>query len=256
MKDGGKALGGVSSSEVAESLSYTFAVDETKTLTVDATYSGIFFDIEHEKAAPMVERLQSIGTSVRMDWAKSEKWSYFGQTGVSLNNAGNSFNSDGLNLSLALGLIHPFGESSVFIFGLAMNTMASDSLFVMPIIGLQTQFSPEWSATLGIPKTAITWKASDKLSLSMLVEGSGGAYYVSKSDLTMNAGSKDLGNSEMEYTDVCVGINLEYAFCDTCSLSVTGGYLLARWVDFYDRDYDFASDGGSVYGSIGITARF
>jgi hypothetical protein len=256
MKGAGKALGGISSSEIQDAFSCTVNPSPALELSFGTSYHGSFFDADHENAAPMVDRLQSIENQVSVQWTLSEKWIAIGGVGQGWYNSGSSFNSDGLGFTAFAGALRSFGPNFSVMAGIAYDSLAKDNHKVMPGFGIRYVYSPDWTFSLGFPETAITWTGSEYFSLSLVGEGNLNTYYVRAEDVTGNGNSPRVRDGKMEYEDLRLGLRMDSQLSEIFKVSATVGYLFNREFDFYESKYELDSKGGAPYASFAISAKF
>jgi len=256
LKSGGTNLGDVSSTDLTEALSMSMPVTESISLNVGASYHGVFFDFDDNATQNISKRLQSLGMSAGVDWCLSDKWTLTSALSSTWNNSGKGFSSDGYGLSCFAGAIHPLGENTTLMFGLGYDSLAKDAHKVLPGFGIQWTASPTITVSLGFPMTGIKYQVNERFSVSLQAEGEISTYYMRGKDLSAAASALNLGNSKMEYQDLRMGLNCAYDLNAHFSLSASAGYMFVRKFDFFERDYKIESDRGSMYGSLGITAKF
>lgn len=255
MKGAGEALGGVSATEFRDSFACTLTASPTVELSFGSSYYGCFFDADHENAAVMIDRLQSLENQVSVQWSLSEKWTALGGVGQGWYNSGKGFNSDGLGFNAFVGAIRTFSPRLSIMAGVGYDSLAKDNHKVLPGFGIRYVYSPDWTFSLGFPETSITWTGCDYFTLSLVGEGSLNTYYVRAKDVSGNAGGK-IRDGKMEYEDLRLGLRLQHEFSENFSLSATVGYLFNREFDFYESKYKLDSKDGAPYATLGVSAKF
>lgn len=245
----GTKIGDVSISHFDLGLNASKRLSEN--LTVLFGLSDKYTDLEFTGTTPLPDQLHAVGISVG---AKRKLDECFGPAWSGTVRLQTEFSSDSSGLSEA----KPSFGGAVFVSHQQSPTFAWDfgilgrshgDLPVLPLVGARWSFAPKWMASLGFPRTGLTYDYSQRLSLHAGVSFDGGLYHVSAER------APGLGNTWLEYNEVRAGVRLEYRINPRLKLTLGGGAVVDREFDYYDRNYSI--DGGSAgYLSIGLEARF
>jgi hypothetical protein len=120
---------------------------------------------------------------------------------------------------------------------------------VLPVIGVEWRFAPDWTLTVGIPETGIGYQVTPGLKLRASGRFAGGTYHV---DSQPASGSDD---TWLQYSEIRVGLGADYEFMEGMMLSIDGGAVLERSFDYFDENYEIEGD-TAAFLTLGIRARF
>jgi len=164
------------------------------------------------------------------------------------------FSSDSVRLSgdsFSLLAIATIGKevSPTFSWNVGVVGKTRGDMKAIPMIGLRWSFAPGWELAVGFPRTGVTYKFSEALSLNAGVSFLGGTYYLAK------APAAGLGNTYLDYQEIRFGLGAEYQISRSLSAVMEGGATIDRSFDYYDRNLKL--DGKSAgYGRLGLRYRF
>jgi hypothetical protein len=161
--------------------------------------------------------------------------------------AGGDFSGDSLNLAALIAV----GRQADPEFGWSVGVMGSarGKNRVLPFATLRWKFAPDWSLSVGFPRTGVFYQASESLQLGLGISMQGGVYHVS------DAPAAGLGDTWLDYREFRTGLSADYRLTRAWSVAAEGGVALDRRFDYYDRGVKL--DGQSTgYGRIALRYRF
>jgi hypothetical protein len=255
LKVGRHASGEVSSTDFDHSASYEIALPNGAALTVGHNLHGTYFDLpEHNSTVALPDRLQSAQMDLSYMQTCNDQWSALVAVSPGLRWTGSKIESDAFGVSGAAGAIYRRSATLSLMFGVGFDSMAHHK--VLPGGGLQWTPSERWSVSLGYPRTAVTYRANEALSLSLVAEGIADTYHVEKDPLPGLVGKPSLANTKLEYNDYRVGLAAEYRATPHCTVTATVGCVVAREFDYFERHYRLKSDGTAAYGSLAVALKY
>jgi len=174
------------------------------------------------------------------------------------NTAGSTptFNKEGFGLTGALLYQHRFNERLSGSLGVAYDSLATGTLHVFPLLGVEWNPDDRWGFCLGIPETSISYKLTDTLRLALKAEGKGGTFYLEKDTLHNDGSRPVLNDSMIEYYDVRLGLCLTWNMGPGQNVSLSAGSMTHREFDFEARNYKLKSRGSSGYAELAVNFSF
>ena len=253
----GAAVGELAVSSVDATLNLPLApLSESTTLSADFGYSGFFLDRSGPVALP--EKLESLDAGLAARHRFDDRWSALARLSAGVAGSEGTFSSDGFNVGLFALANYQFSETFSAGFGFAYNSL-SESLPVIPVIGVRWDFAPDWRFTLAFPSTRVSWTVSERLTLRVSLDLDTGSFHV-KNDprpATIGVGGRpDLSDSIVDYTAISAGFGASYQLTDSLTLDATLGYNFSRTADFDERNYEIEADGGAPIARLGLTYAF
>jgi hypothetical protein len=157
------------------------------------------------------------------------------------------FSGKTFNLSGMMSIGRKVSPTLSWNLGVGASTRGQNK--VLPVGGVHWDFSPDWTLSVGFPKTEIAYKLSESIRLNAGVKFQGGAYHIDK------ARGPGLGDTYLEYREFRVGGGIDYEISKPLSVSLDAGEAVSRKFDYYDRNYQL--DGRSAaYVNLGLRFRF
>ncbi len=220
--------------------------------SIGISYTGFYIDRDTGTALP--ERLQSVGLPLSVFKTFNPTWSALAVIAPSVSNAGSSFSSDGFGVN-AFGLAtYTFSPEFNVSFGVAADTLSTGFGALLPVVGTEWRFDPEWTLNLGFPRTDVTWQATNSLSLAARVEVDFGTFYVKDDPLPGAPGKPSLRDTTLDYTAIRLGVGADYALSKDFTVGVSTGVLVSRTADYNDRNYKLESRDATAFA--GLTATY
>lgn len=156
-------------------------------------------------------------------------------------------NGDSFNLFALATLGREVSPTFSWSFGVIGRTRADTP--VLPVLGLDWRFAPDWKLTVGFPRTGVAYQFTSRLSLTAGVTVQGGTYHIAK------APAPGLTDTYLDYREIRAGVGAAYQITPRLSLVLDGGVTVDRNFDYYDRGVEL--DGKSAgFGRLNLRYRF
>ena len=124
----------------------------------------------------------------------------------------------------------------------------------LPAPGVRWQFAPEWTLDLILPRPRLELAASERLQLYVGADIKSGTFTVGD-HFGRDHGIPKLDQATLDYFEGRAGAGLVWKAWPTVSLEAEGGAMLARWLDFFDKDVTVRSR-PAPYVQVACRARF
>lgn len=163
-------------------------------------------------------------------------------------------NGDAFNAPMLLLALWRQSPELGWAFGLRVDWLSERP--VLPLVGLNWKFAPDWEFVLGMPKAGVSYRASDALKLTLGVSVQGGNFHVARDPrLGGTVSSISLQDTTLDYHELRVGLAAEWRLNEQFSILAEAGVITDQKFDYFDRD--FTLDGGGVgFLTLGVTGRF
>jgi len=188
---------------------------------------------------PLPSDLQSLGASLRYTHPLDPQWILTGSVSAGSHVAETGLLSDGWGAGASVIALYNQSRELTLVFGVVYNSL-SENFKVIPIFGLNWRPADKWSVNLGLPKTGVTYKLNEKISLDLSVSGERGSYAVNDDPLP-GAAPRSLADSRLQYLEARLGFSCDWKINDTFRVSGTAGQVLYRQFKYIDRDYTLTS---------------
>lgn len=184
--------------------------------------------------------VQELTLSLGLRGFLSQQWGYIaalrpGFYGDSSNLDGKSFNAP-----LFLAAFYAPNVDLNWTFGVTLNAFNSNP--VLPVVGVRWKFAPDWQLDVGFPRTAVSHRVDDQLTLRAGLSVLGGNYRITENLGVPAPGIARLANTYLDITEVRVGAGLVYQFTGGPELEAELGVTTLRRFDYPDRDYRLSGD--------------
>ncbi len=104
---------------------------------------------------------------------------------------------------------------------------------VLPVVGVEWQFAPDWEFALGFPRSGLTWRMNDEFALRAAASFQGGSYRVT----TAPAALPSLADSLVDYREIRLGLGADWKVGDRTTLALDAGLVADRRFDYHQRSY-------------------
>ena len=111
---------------------------------------------------------------------------------------------------------------------------------VLPAPGVRWQFAGDWTLDLILPRPRLEFEVSERLQLYVGADVKTGTFTVGD-HFGRDHGIPKLDHATLDYFEGRAGAGLVWKAWPTVSLEVEGGAMLARWLDFLDKDVTLRS---------------
>lgn len=205
----------------------------------------------NDTAVPLPDTLDSYGLSLAatkfFGGPAAEQWraTLMLRPGVSSDSSGSS--DDGFNVPVIMTLGNRVGRTFSWDVGFRFDANSDDEL--LPVIGVQWDFRPEWKLSVGFPRTEVSYRLAERWTLKGGLRYQAGTYHVE------TALAPGLDDTYLEYREIRVGGGVEWRLNDTFTMHLDGGLVADRSFDYFERDYELQGD-SAAYFSFGLSARF
>lgn len=152
-----------------------------------------------------------------------------------------------LNTPALLSLQHQPSRSFGWSLGLAFNRKSDND--VLPVLGLNWSFSPDWTLFLGFPRTELQYRLNPEWTLRAGAGYQGGAYRIDDAPIPA------LDNSWLHYREIRLGAGFEWQPAPSLTLSLDAGVVVDRRFKYLDRDYRLEGD-TAAFLSLSASTRF
>jgi hypothetical protein len=134
-------------------------------------------------------------------------------------------NSKSVNVPVLITANYTRNRDLTWTFALSVNTFSRYP--VLPVLGVRWQIDPDWNLSLGFPRTALTWQATDVLSLHAVISFQGGSYRIRR--VFPNVGTL------LDYREIRTGLGCEWKLDQSLQLSFETGFVADQRFDYHRR---------------------
>ena len=210
------------------------------------------FEVDANSALPVPKKLQSAALNLAGAMALDGDWMVSLTVSPGFYAAGSSPGMDGFNApGLLLGTRKISPTFSVAV-GLRFDAFSDNS--ILPIAGFRWQPAPEWTVSLGAPRTEVVYKIREGVELFGGGSMEGGGFAIDDPQLR-SSGTISLRDTYVDYREIRAGGGVRWALAETVSLEIEGGWVVDRRFDYYERSLEVKTDGASFW-HVGLSTRF
>ncbi len=210
------------------------------------------FEVDATSALPVPKKLQSAALNLAGAMALNGDWMVSLTVSPGFYAAGSSPGMDGFNApGLLLGTRKISPTFSVAV-GLRFDAFSDNS--ILPIAGFRWQPAPEWTVSLGAPRTEVVYKIREGVELFGGGSMEGGGFAIDDPQLR-SSGTISLRDTYVDYREIRAGGGVRWALAETVSLEIEGGWVVDRRFDYYERSLEVKTDGASFW-HVGLSTRF
>lgn len=209
------------------------------------------------------ERFQSLNPSLGYTWKMKNDWRYAVKAGIIItSNFNDKLTSDDYVFEGEAFLIKDKTDLELtdqtkpwrLILGINYSTI-SGRPYPLPIINYFRRFHPDWTFTLGAPKSNLKYHFNEKHILQGFITLDG--FYANiQEDINLADGGV---GSTVSMTTLLSGLGYEYYFTDHLLLYLYAGHTIINDIRLRDDDGDdvlIINDTNSFYGRTGIRFKF
>ena len=113
---------------------------------------------------------------------------------------------------------------------------------MLPVVGVRWKFATDWQLDVGFPRTAVSHRIDDQLTVRTGLSVLGGNYRVSENLGVPAPGINRLANTFLDVTEVRAGVGAVYQFTGGPELEADLGLTTLRRFDYPDRNYRLSGD--------------
>jgi hypothetical protein len=206
------------------------------TLIPGVAYSHTTLDTS--AGVPLPGSVQELSLSLGVRGALAQKWVYL----VALRPGfyGQKLVGDSFNAPLFLAAFYRQSETLTWTFGVTANSFNDNP--VMPVIGVQWKFAPDWQFDVGFPRTGVSYKVDSNLTVRGGLSVLGGGYRITENLGVPAPGIARLNNTFLDLTEIRLGAGLAYKFKGGLELDLDAGVTTLRRFEYPDRNFRLNSD--------------
>jgi hypothetical protein len=250
----GAPVGDVSFSRFSADLELPLApLSESTRLSAGLGYSGFHLDLGG--GAPLPERLESVEARLTARHRFDDRWSLLGTLSPGIHGADGTFSGDGFSLGGLVLASYQVNPRLTLGGGFVFDTL-SESMPLMPVVGLRWDFAERWDLTLAFPSSGVSWRASEQLTLRATLDLDVGSFHVEDDPAPGLASKPSLRDTVVDFTALTAGLGADYRLSDSLTLSATLGYNFSRTADYDERGYEVESEDGAPLARLGLTYAF
>jgi hypothetical protein len=194
--------------------------------------------LDTSAGVPLPGSVQELSLSLGVRGALAQKWAYL----VALRPGfyGQKLVGDSFNAPLFLATFYRQNETLTWIFGVTANAFNDNP--ILPVVGVQWKFAPDWQLDVGFPRTGVTYTVSPALTLRGGLSILGGNYRITENLGVPAPGIARLNNTYLDLTEVRAGAGLAYKFAGGLELDLDAGVTTLRRFEYPDRNYRLNGD--------------
>jgi hypothetical protein len=228
----------------------SLALSEATKLNYGVAWSAYNFTRPAAMAAP--DRLQEITLSLGGTHRLSPRWLLIGSIEPGLYGDLKGSTRDAFNAPVLALATYLQSRELAWSFGLRADALSDNP--VIPIVGVNWRFAPDWEFTLGFPRAGFGYTVSPALKLGLGATVQGGSFYVAEDPRPAAPGVR-LNDTYLDYREIRVGLSADYEFSKAFSLAVEGGVITDQKLDYYERGYTLNGDAAAFF-TVALTGRF
>ncbi len=205
------------------------------------------YQLDVDPGVPLPDQLRELQLVLGLNYPLNERWTAGVLARPGLASDFDSITSDDVNLPVLLSLRYTRSPELVWLFGLNVDPFSEYP--VIPLVGVRWQFAPQWTFSLGLPRTGVAYAITEKLTLNGGVSMSGGSFHVGE------AQAPGIRDTLLSYREIRVGVSADYHLSPALAVGVEMGSTVQRKFDYFDRDFDL--DGDNVgYLRLSVSGKF
>lgn len=247
----GREQGSVELRTLRFSASYRGTISETLSYRLGASFSQATIDAS--AGVPLPERLQAVHADLSATWTLDRNWSLIaavqpGQYGDTEASSSDAFAMPAMLLAQWRG-----GGAWSFGVGARYNSLARNPL--MPAAYVRWQVAPDWTVSLGAPRTEVAWQYTKATTFFAGSSFEGGAFAVDDPAVKAPAGYPSLRNTKLDYREIRVGVGIRQQLTPTLRLQAEAGAALGREFEYFDRSLKIKADSAGFL-ALSLSASF
>lgn len=227
----GITRGSVEMRTARASTSYRGAISEALKYHLGAGFTHL--EIDATAGVPLPERLRSSYADLGVAWNINRTWTLVAAVQPGVYGDTEASSSDGFAMPATLLAQWRSGGAWTFGAGVRFNSLARNR--VMPVAFARWQPSPQWTVSLGAPRTEVAWKFDSATSFFAGSSFEGGAFAVDDPAVTPPAGYPGLRETKLDYREIRGGAGVRRQLSPAVRLQLEGGVALGRRFEYFDR---------------------
>lgn len=214
------------------------------------------YTLERDPLTPLPRRLKSLSTSLSAFRASVNNWSYFGSVSLGAHEAGSTFSSHGVGVSVVALANRTLRPDLTAGLGFAYNSLSRRHGRILPVATLDWRPAPAWRAFLGFPRTGATWQAAPDLDVDFVVEADFGAFYLQDDPAPLRPNRPALNRTRLDYQALRVGPAVVWRATSAVGLRAAAGIVPLLDIEYRQRGYELESDRISGFFSLSADVKF
>lgn len=254
-KSGSTRYNEISSSAFAFGLSQFIPFGQDSGVEASLNYSrtSLKFEPGKNRTLPLPKRLQSLSLGFNDEQPINDRWSaMLGSTFVSTTAGSGGFKAKGFGVDVFAAATYKSSPTLSLIGGVAYSSLSEDTTQLFPVLGVNWTPAPQWTVSVGIPETGVTYRFSDSFSLGLVAAFQGGAYYVETDPLPGALGKPNLARTTLDYFAVGVALKAGWRAGKRFGVTTSIGTILQREFNYESRKLKLKSDGCGVHYELGV----
>ncbi|MEO6876030.1 MAG: DUF6268 family outer membrane beta-barrel protein, partial [Opitutaceae bacterium] len=197
-------------------------------------------NIDSSPGVSLPSSVQELTLDLGVRGLLSRQWAYI--VGLRPGFYGDFKHLDGssFNVPLFLAAFYVPNPQLTWTFGIAANAFNQHP--ILPVVGVQWKFAPDWQLDVGFPRTGVSYRVDDQLTLRTGISVLGGNYRLTENLGIPAPGIARLDNTYLALTEIRAGVGLVYQFRDGPKLETDVGVTTQRHFDYPDRNYRLRGD--------------
>ncbi len=251
---GGRSFSDIDVRHVGLTVGRRWALHGPVALAVDLRYDR--FDLQLDSGeVPLPDHAQAIAVQATVRKPVNERWTLLGSVKPSFANSGPLFDWDGVGVNLGALALYRQSDTLTWALGVLYRTPADNFEFV-PAVGFDWRPTEDWTVTVGFPRSSVTYAASSQWRVSLAALAHGGTFHVNERVGNAVDGLPPLENSLLDYTEIRLGVGLDYRPSAALELSTMIGAIVHQEFDYYERDYRLKADDPTTFVTVGARWLF
>ncbi len=167
--------------------------------------------------------------------------------------SGTRFRGGDFHLPFIFGGTYIYSPDLQFVLGASVDYEREYPVF--PGGGIRWRLSSQWVLNAVLPTPRLEYQATSDFTLYAGADLKGSTFRVSDR-FGSDRGNNRLNHAVVTYSEVRTGLGLEWKISQGVKVSVEGGYLPYRNLDYHRTDVRYHQERGGAYGSVAIGVAF
>ncbi|AOS43742.1 hypothetical protein Verru16b_00797 [Lacunisphaera limnophila] len=210
------------------------------------------FDFQRPAASAVPGTLQEIALALGASHRLGREWLLIGNLSPGLYGDLKGDSGDAFNAPLLLLATWLRSPTLAWAFGLRVDGLADRP--VIPFIGVNWKFAPDWEFSLGMPRAGVSYAATPDLKWTLGLSVPGGSFHIARDPRPVSAGPR-LDDTTLNFHEIRVGLSADWRLNRTFSLNAEAGLITDQKFDYFDRGYVLNGDAAGFF-TLGLTGRF
>lgn len=229
-----------------------FAVGPDAALALGAEFTWLSIDSSQDQGLP--DQLYGYAAVLDFDYVINPSWSVILRSRPGVYADTSRINGDTFNAPQVLAVSYTVDRTLAWQFGLRYDAFSDYE--VVPLVGVRWQFQPEWTLSVGFPRSGVTWQFSQDLALDWHVGMIGGNYRITRDYKPAGtAFARGTADTYLDVREIRTGLGVDWRIGNGARLRLEGGVVTDRKFEYYQRDIEL--DGKAAgYVTLSVNGRF